>query len=234
MDIFFTLLIQPLLNLLIIFYNLPIIGFGGAIILLTLLIKLLFFPFSLKFIKFRIKFQGIQPKMKEIQKKYKDNSQILTQKTLELFKKEKVNPFIGFLSFLIQVPIMIAMFFLLKNTIDLTGLYNFIYYPEDIYPIFFGINLLYSSFVLAGVAAITQFIFGKVMQSFNKKIKNKKEANFMKFFEKYIVYIFPLVTFFVALIFPAALALYWIINTLASTAEHLYFNHTYKPSLDNE
>lgn len=225
MGIFFTLLVQPLLNLLIVFYNLPFIGFGSAIILLTLLIRLLLFPLNSKSIKFQKKFKGIQVKMKEIQEKYKKNKELSAQKTLALFREEKVNPFIGFLSLFLQIPIMIALFFLLREGIDLTGLYSFIYNPGVIDTFFLGIDLSNPNLILAGITAATQLIFSKVMQSSGTKVDSKKEnLNFMKLLGKNIIYILPFITFFVVLTLPAALAVYWTTNTIASTAQHLYIN----------
>ena len=230
MDIFFTLLVQPLLNVLVLFYNLPIIGLGGAIILLTLLIKFLLFPLNSKAIRFQKKFQVVQIKMKEIQEKYKDNMELSSQKTLELLKKEKVNPFMGFLPMLLQIPIMIGLFFILKEGIDLNYLYDFVYNPGIVSSDFFGIDLSVPNLVLAGITAVSQFAFSKVMQA--KTVKGekgkKKKADSMTAFGKYIVYLLPIITFFISLTLPAALAVYWTTNALASIAQHLYINHADK------
>lgn len=229
MGIFDILLVHPLLNLLIFFYNLPFVNLGIAIILLTTLIKILLFPFNSKTIRFQKKFQDVQIKMREIQERYKNNIEVSSQKTLELFKKEKVNPFMGILPILVQIPIMIALFILLREGIggdQLNYLYGFIYNPEVINPYFLGENLSLSTpLIWALFTGIIQLVFSKVIQSSvddKKREQNKKRENFRTGFQKYIIYILPIMTFFILLELPAALAIYWITNTILSIIQHLH------------
>lgn len=221
MEIFFTLFIRPLLNLLIFFYNFPLIGLGGAIIFSTILIKILFLPFSLKFARFQKKFQDIQPKLEEIQKKYKKNNEALSRKTIELFKKEKVNPFTGFLSLLIQFPVILAFFFILKDSINLTGLYSFVNDPVIIDYTFLGFDLAAPNLLFAILVAFLVFVFSSITHSSNKKNKLKKTA-FTQFLGKYMLYIMPVIMFLVGLFFSAALILYWIVNISFSIIERMY------------
>ncbi len=230
MEIFDTLLVHPLLNLLIFFYNLPFVDLGIAIILLTILVKLLLYPLNLKSIKFQKKFQGVQVKMREIQEKYKGNAEVSSQKILELFKKEKVNPFMGILPILIQFPIMLAIFFLLQDGIDaytLAHLYDFVYNPGEVNPYFLGlIPLTKPNLILAIFTGMAQFIFSKVnlalTNSGSKEDKVKKGENFIKLLQKQMIYILPIITFFILLTLPAALAVYWTTNTILSIIQHLY------------
>src|SRR4030042_135677 len=109
-NFFYLTLYQPLFNLLVFFYQyIPGKDFGVAIICLTLLIKILLYPLGAKAIKIQRELQVLQPKIKEIQEKYKDDKQKQTIEMLEVYKKEKINPFAGLFVSLVQVPILIAL-----------------------------------------------------------------------------------------------------------------------------
>ena len=96
LSIFFnTILYRPLFNLLILFYEyLPGSDFGIAIISLTLFVKFLLYPLAANAIKIQKNMQNLQPKIKEIQEKHKNNREKLAVETLELYKREKINPFL--------------------------------------------------------------------------------------------------------------------------------------------
>jgi len=140
-SLFNTILYQPLFNLLIFFYNvIPGHDFGLAIILVTLLIRIFLFPLSKKGLKSRKALEELQPKIKEIQKKYK-NKEEQAQKLMEIYKEHKVNPASGCLPTLIQLPIFIALYLVLKNVSqmittngEIQGLYSFILNPGTISP----------------------------------------------------------------------------------------------------
>ena len=90
-------------------------SYGFPIILLTILIKLVTYPLTVKQVKSMKAMQEIQPKMKKIQEKYKNNPQMLQQKTGELFRESGVNPLAGCLPLLVQMPILMGMYYALFN-----------------------------------------------------------------------------------------------------------------------
>src|SRR3989339_247837 len=95
-NIFHNFLYQPLFNLLVLLYNyIPGHDFGIAIILLTLLIRFILYPLSVKAFDSQRTIQKIQPQIQEIQKKYKDDKEKQAKETMEIYKKEKINPFSG-------------------------------------------------------------------------------------------------------------------------------------------
>ena len=94
------------------------LGFGSyglAIILLTVIIKIILYPLTIKQLKSMKAMQKIQPELKKLQEKYKDKPQIMQQKLMQLYQKEGVNPMAGCLPLLIQMPILMAMYYTLFN-----------------------------------------------------------------------------------------------------------------------
>ena len=106
-----TVLYQPLFNALILLYEyFPGHDFGIAIVVLTLIIRFALYPSSAQAIKSQEAMARLQPKIKELQDKYKDNKEQQAKEIMELYQKEKINPFSGCLPLLIQLPILIALY----------------------------------------------------------------------------------------------------------------------------
>ena len=90
-------------------------NYGIAIILLTIIIKVCLYPLTVKQVRSMKGMQELQPKMKKLQEKYKDNPQMMQQKIGELYKDAGVNPLAGCLPLLIQMPILMGMFYALQG-----------------------------------------------------------------------------------------------------------------------
>ena len=110
-DIFNTIFYQPLLRALVLLYNyLPWHDLGIAVIVLTVLVKLALYPLGSKGIKSQKALQDLQPKIKEVQERFKEDKTRQAKEVMDIYKKEKINPFSGFLLLLIQLPILFALF----------------------------------------------------------------------------------------------------------------------------
>ena len=110
-DIFKAIFYQPLLDAIVLIYKyLPGHDFGVAVIILTVLIKFILYPLSAKGIKSQKALQDLQPKIKELQERFKDDKNRQAKEVMDLYKKEKINPFSGFLLLLVQLPILFALF----------------------------------------------------------------------------------------------------------------------------
>lgn len=96
-------------------------NWGLAIILLTILTKIVLLPFTQKSLRSMEKMQVLQPRLKEIRLKYKDDPRRQQKELIELYRREGVNPMGGCLPMILQMPIFIALFTTLRNTIDLRG-----------------------------------------------------------------------------------------------------------------
>jgi YidC/Oxa1 family membrane protein insertase len=111
--------IQPLIDLfeevLVFFHDSVGLGWGTAIIALTITIRALLLPLTLKQVKSMQEMQRIAPQMKELQAKYKDDRQRLNQEMMKLYQEHKVNPFASCLPLLAQLPVFISLFYLLRE-----------------------------------------------------------------------------------------------------------------------
>jgi len=221
---FNIVLYRPIFNILILFYNyLPGHDFGVSIIVLTIIIRLALYPTSVKAIKSQKTLNYIQPKIKEIQEKYKEDKEKQAQAIMELYKKEKFNPFGGCLPILIQLPVLIALFQVLKNGLlseQFSIIYSFIPAPQSINPLFLGlVNLTQASVAIAIFAGILQFLQTKMITPKTKGQKNKKGSDFAAIMQKQMLYFFPFLTFFILLRLPSAIGLYWMVNSIFSIGQ---------------
>lgn len=224
-NIFNEVLYRPLFNLLVLIYEyFPLRDFGIAVILLTILIKVFLYPFGKQSIRVQKAINELQPKIREIQKKYKDNKAEQARLTMELYKKEKINPFAGILPLLIQIPILIALYRLFWKGIQLDGathLYGFVSMPGSIDPTFLGgINLSHPNLALAIFAGVSQFWQVKLASPKSLKPSSRNQVpQFSEIMQKQMLYFFPVLTIFILLKMPSAVALYWTVSTLFSVGQ---------------
>ena len=216
MNIFNTVILDPIFNALIFFYN--IFGdIGLAIIAITAIVRMLLFPLSAKAFKAQRRMQALQPEMKKLQEKHKGDKEALSKEMMAFYKKEGVNPASSCLPTLVQIPILIALFFVFKDAITgqhLDAVYSFIQRPGSIDPSFLGLidlssywghNLTAANYILAAGTAGLQFMQSRMLMP---------KGTDMPAMNKQIMYIFPVLTFVFALTLPAALPLYWATSTL--------------------
>lgn len=240
-QIFNTVLYQPLYNLLIWLYNIiPGQDMGLAIIGLTIIIKIILLPLSQKSVKSQREMQKIQPKLAELKKKYKDDKQKLTEETMKIYKEQKVNPLSSCLPLLIQLPFLIAVYQVFRTGLANSGLemlYPFVHNPGSVDPVSFGIvNLAEPSIYLAALAAIAQFFQAKMLpiKPQPKKVTNaSKDESMTASMNKSMKYVMPIITLMIGTQLPGGLALYWFITTLLTAVQqHVIFRK--KDENDND
>ncbi len=224
---FYITLYQPLFNALVLLYNyIPGKDFGVAIIFLTLAIRTILYPVSVKAVKSQKNLQKLQPKIQEIQKKYKDDKEKLAKETLELYKREKINPFSGILISLIQIPILIALYRVFwsgLNPEELSNLYQFVLNPGQLNPFFLGIiDLSKPNIFLAILAGLTQYFQSKMLIPKISKNNPKKEGDFSEIMQKQMVYFLPGFTIIILLGLPSALGLYWAVSGVFSIIQQYF------------
>ena len=198
----------PIVYLLNLFHGL-IPNYGVAIILLTVLIRLIFWPLTRKSTLGMRKMQEIQPKLKEIQKQFKDNPQRLQQEIWMLYRTEKVNPLSSCLPMLIQIPVFIALFNVLRTTVELRYA-PFLWIPDlsepeglfkEVLP-FGGLN------ILPILMALTMAVQSALTPSTGDASQKKMMVVFM-----------PLMMLVMFYSFPAALSLYWTLSQVMSIVQ---------------
>ncbi len=225
-NIFNIFLYRPLFNFLILIYNyLPGHDFGLVVIILTIIIRIIIYPISVKAINSQKVLQRLQPKLQEIQKKHKDNKEKQTQETLELYRKEKINPFSGLLLALVQLPILIALYSVFWNGLksgELNNLYNFVVNPININPTFLNlVDLSKPNLLFAVLAGVMQFFQTKMLTP-NLSKNKAKEGGVNAIIQKQMVYFFPFITVLILLKLPSALGLYWIVSGIFSIIQQYF------------
>jgi len=224
--LYHILLYQPLYNSLVLLYHyLPGHDFGLSIIVLTLLVRLILYPLMHSSLKSQKAMSALQPKLQEIQKKYKGDLTKQSQAIMELYRKEKINPASGFLSLLIQLPLLIALyqvFWKFSTPGQAAYLYSFVPNPGEIEPMFLNLlNLAEPSVPLAILAGIFQFFQTKMITPPPSKKGRSKDSmsRFTQVFQKEMLYFFPIFTVLILWRLPSAIGLFWITTTLFSIGQ---------------
>jgi len=237
---FKIILYEPLFNLLIFFYNvIPGHDLGVAIIVLTIIIKLILHPLSRGSIKGQRALHELQPKLEEIKKKYAGQKEKQAQAMMEFYRKNKVNPFSSCLPILIQFPILIAVYQVLRvglNPEAALPLYTFVHNPGQLNAIAFGFLNLAKPFIpLAIITAILQY-FQTRMLSTRKPPKEAhakngaKDESMMTMMNKQMQFMLPIMTVLIGATLPSGLILYWLISLLLVILEQKII---FKSSLRN-
>lgn len=205
-DIFNIVFYQPLLKALFLIYKyIPGHDFGIAVIILTVLIKFVMYPLGVKGIKSQKALQDIQPKIKELQERFKDDKNRQAREVMDLYKKEKINPFSGFILLLLQLPVLFALFRVFSKGIE--G-------AEWINTTFLGaINLTEGSPILTILAGASQFWQAKMMK-FTPIKTSAGKPDLSNMMQKQMVYFMPVFSVFILWKMPSAIALYWLVSTL--------------------
>jgi YidC/Oxa1 family membrane protein insertase len=177
-------------------------NYGWAIILLSFFVNLILYPFTRKSFnamrKMSEDMQKLQPEMKAIQEKYKNNPQKMQKETMELYKRRGVNPFAGCkggcLPMLFQMPVFIALFAVLNNSIRLRQA-PFIFWIRDL-------SAPDPYFVIPILMGVTQ-IFQTKLLGMGATAAQPGQAKMM-------TYMMPVVLTVLFLSFPAGIVLYWL------------------------
>ncbi|HEX6690427.1 MAG TPA: membrane protein insertase YidC [Burkholderiales bacterium] len=171
-------------------------NWGVAIILLTILIKIIFFPLSAASYKSMAKMKLITPRLTKIREMYGQDRQKMNQAMMELYKTEKINPLGGCFPILVQIPVFIALYWVLLGAIELRHA-PFMLWIRDL-------SALDPYYVLPILMTVTMVLQTKM----NPVPPDPVQAQVMKF----MPFVFSIFFFF----FPAGLVLYWLVNNILS------------------
>lgn len=241
-ELFFTVFYEPLYNGLIFLVSvIPGADIGVAVILLTLLVKFILFPLSHKSSKSQADMKKIEPDVKALQEKHKGDKEALAKKTMELYKEKGVNPFSGCLPIILQLPIIIALYWVFSKGLavspDIAGtlpslagyingalldsgpLYSFVHMPDFLKTEFLGlIDMTGKSAVLAAIAGLAQFYQMKRAFPGAGKLTLASTGSFKEDFSRNMAfqmrYILPVFVAVFAYTISAAVALYWAVSSI--------------------
>ncbi|WP_020693854.1 membrane protein insertase YidC [Noviherbaspirillum massiliense] len=174
-------------------------NWGWTIIVLTILIKLAFFPLSAASYRSMAKMKTVTPRMQAIRERYKSDPQKMNQAMMELYKTEKINPLGGCLPIVVQIPVFIALYWVLLASVEMRGApwlgwIHDLTAPDPFY-------------ILPILMAVSMFIQTKL----NPTPPDPVQAKVMMF----MPIVFSVMFFF----FPAGLVLYWVVNNVLSIAQ---------------
>jgi len=230
-----TLLYKPIFNTLIFFVSkLPGHSLGWGIILLTLIIKLILLGPNQKALKSQKVMRNVQPQLDALKEKYKNDPQRLAQETMAIWKKYKVSPMGSCLPMLIQFPVLIALFYVVKNglsVIDPAILYTPLktFDLAGINPVFLGIIDLTKVNLIALPVIIGGLQFAQIRLSLGKKAKSNalsKQSNpAMPMMNSMMQYFMPVMIAVFTASLPAAVGFYWGISTLFGIGQQLVVNY---------
>lgn len=196
-----TIIAKPLFWLMEWLYK-GVQNWGWSIILVTLIIKLAFFKLSETSYRSMANMRRLQPKMTALKERYGDDRQRFSQAMMDLYKKEKVNPMGGCLPILVQIPVFIALYWVLLESVELRQA-PFMLWIQDL-------STRDPYYVLPLLMGISMFI----QQKLNPPPPDPMMAKMIKL----MPFIFtPFFAFF-----PAGLVLYWVVNNILSIAQQWY------------
>ncbi len=228
---FHVVLYQPLFNIFVGLYNvLPGHDVGLVIVVVTVLLRLAVYPLTASSIKAQRSLQELQPKLEALKKQHAGDQQKIAQATMELYKNNKVNPLASCLPLLIQLPILIALYWVMRDGLASTNLagslYSFINNPGTINPISFGfLNLSKPNVILAVLAGVAQYLQAKTMsrqQPPKEAGEGGKDENMMAMMNKQMLYMMPAMTVLIGFSLPAGLTLYWFWSTILMAGQQYY------------
>jgi len=229
-SLYHAIIYQPILNLLVFLYEtISFYDFGLAIIFCTIFIRLILYPIFHKSTKHQLVMQKIQPKLEKIKELHKDDKEKQLKATMEIYQEHDINPFSGIILLFVQLPVLIALYQIFFNKLTpevLTNLYSFIPAPKTFNTSFLGlINLEQSSILMVSLAAIAQFLQGKMMLP---KIEKGRTPSPAEAVGRNMVYLAPLLTLMIFVRMPAAISLYWIVTTVFSIFQQRIINRQLK------
>lgn len=183
-------------------------NWGWSIVITTLIIKLLFYKLSEKSYVSMAKMRDIQPRLQALKERFGDDKQAFSRATMEFYKKEKVNPLGGCLPTIVQIPVFIALYYVLIESVQLRQA-PFILWIKDlsvhdpfyVLPILMGLSML-------------------VQQKLSPPPPDPTQAKMMM--------LLPVIFTIFFISFPAGLVLYWLVNQCASILQQWYVMKTYK------
>lgn len=226
-----TIFFNPFYNTLVLLVGfMPAQDVGLAIITLTVLVKVLIFPIYRQSIKTSLKLKEIGPEIEALKKKYAADKVVQSQKIMEAYKQNNINPLSGFVVILIQIPIFITLYYVFSSNLNLhlDSLYSFIHFPAqpNVHFLgFFDLNVT-KNYLFAFLTGLTQFIQTKLtLPAPTGPKKAIGEGSFADDLSRsmnlQMTYVMPVFIGFIAISLPAAVSLYWITSNSIHIAMEL-------------
>jgi YidC/Oxa1 family membrane protein insertase len=203
---YLTVIAKPIFWLLEQIYS-YVANWGWAIVLLTVFIKLIFFPLSAASYKSMARMKEVQPRLMNLREQFKGDPQKLNRAMMDLYKQEKINPLGGCLPVVVQIPVFIALYWVLLSSVEMRNA-PWILWIKDL-------SVPDPYFILPVIMAVSMFVQTKL----NPTPPDPLQAKIMM----WMPIIFSVMFFF----FPAGLVLYWVVNNILSIAQQWQINQMF-------
>ncbi|MFM8331634.1 MAG: membrane protein insertase YidC [Candidatus Methylumidiphilus sp.] len=177
-------------------------NWGWGIVFATLLIKAVFYKLSESSYRSMANMRKLQPKLQQLKERHGEDKQAFNQAMMDLYRKEKVNPLGGCLPILVQMPVFIALYWVLSEAVELRQA-PFIFWLQDL-------SAKDPYFILPVIYGVSMF----VQQQLNPQPQDPMQAQVMKWL--------PVIFSFMFAFFPSGLVLYWVVNNLLSIFQQAY------------
>ena len=188
-------------------------SYGMAIIWVTVVIKMILYPLTVKQVKSMKAMQELQPKMKRLQEQYKTNPQLLQQEMQKLYREAGVNPLAGCLPMLVQMPILMAIFYALKDATYEGGNPSFLWMPS--------LSEADPYYILPVLSALSTYLTSR---------QTTDESNQQM---KMMMYVMPLFIGWMSMNFAAGLVIYWITMNLVQIVQQWFIFREKKEDHDS-
>jgi YidC/Oxa1 family membrane protein insertase len=228
--IFNTVFYLPLYNALVLLcLVLPSHSVGLAIILLTIGVRVILFPLQHRMSHTQRKLRELDGTIKAIKEKHANDNTEQARQIMALYKEHGINPMSGFIVLIIQIPILLALYWVTRGSFnfDPSLLYRFVVAPATISTNLFGlIDVSAHSYVLAALVGLSQFT--QISLTLPPVAKNKTGAaptikdDMARSMSLQMRYVLPVLIIFISAKLPAAVSLYWITSNIFSIGHELY------------
>jgi YidC/Oxa1 family membrane protein insertase len=225
---FSAVIYTPLYNGLVFLVGvIPTHDMGVAVIILTIVVRFILFPLSRRAVAAQLAMKQIAPEVEKLKQKYKDKPEEQGRAMFALYKERGVHPFAGFALVIVQIPILLGLYWVFSRgglpTVDPALLYSFVHVPPAVNMEFIGIVSMQShSIVLAGLAAVTQFVYTRLSMGATETsspVEASLSGDMARSFEVQARYILPLFVGVISYTLAAAAPLYWTTSNLFMIAQ---------------
>lgn len=213
---------------------------GVAVIIFTLIIRLILFPLSKGAVRTQMKLKQAEPELTRIKELYKNDREKQAKEMIALYRQYGINPFASFLLVLIQLPIILALYFIFLNgglpSVDTSLLYSFVHAPSFIDINFLGFLDMSKPQVFLGIlAGISQFAQVQFSIPPVKKVDNPTfKDDLARSMNIQMRYILPLFIFLISFTVSGAVTLYWITGNIFTIGQELYMRRVIKKEGDSK
>jgi YidC/Oxa1 family membrane protein insertase len=233
---FHTIFYEPIYNLIVLVLNyVPLHDVGAAIIIVTFIVKLFLLPLNLSALRTQYLMKKVEKELQEVKEKNKDNPQELAKATMDIYRREKVNPLSSIAVMIIQIPIIYALYRAFYKGLfsDPTSLYSFVHFPAHLHTFAFGLfDVTQKNIVIALLAGLSSYLLArrqtKTMVVQKKEGEETLQDQFMKSMQVQLLYVLPIIITVSAMALPSVIGLYWFTNSTITYLQDMYMRNKLK------